>query len=250
MLTLAGWPDAEAQRHSRSSPSRPSIAEASWTQVEQRDPGQDLQPDDAWRSWQTCARLRLEPLSGGRATWPGRQRVIVSDNTAFPKIAAIFADTPLRPLKAWQAFTRDRPAAPYLSKRFVDARFEFRNKTLSGQPEQQPRWKRAVRVDRRRPRRGGGPGLCRRLLPAGVQGQDGGAGRQPQDRPPARIENLDWMSAADQGQGAGQAGQLTVKIGYPDKWRDYSDAESAPDDLYGDVERAATFEWDYARWRG
>ncbi len=74
----------------------------------------------------------------------GAPRIIVTTNTAFPKFAKIYADTPLETLKAWEAFHVTDDAAPYLSKRFVDARFEFRNKELAGQPEQQPRWKRGV----------------------------------------------------------------------------------------------------------
>jgi putative endopeptidase len=70
--------------------------------------------------------------------------VVVTTNTAFPKFAKVYADTPLDTLKAWQAFKVADGAAPMLSKRFVDASFEFRNKTLAGQPEQKPRWKRGV----------------------------------------------------------------------------------------------------------
>ena len=58
--------------------------------------------------------------------------MILGDNTAFPAKAKIFADTPVETLKAWQAFHTTDDSAPLLSKSFVDARFEFRNKTLNG----------------------------------------------------------------------------------------------------------------------
>ncbi|KAK0349376.1 hypothetical protein LTR94_033386, partial [Friedmanniomyces endolithicus] len=66
------------------------------------------------------------------------------ENTAIPGIAQVFADTPIETLKAWQAFQTVDQASPYLSDAFVDSRFEFRGKTLRGQPENRPRWNRGV----------------------------------------------------------------------------------------------------------
>jgi putative endopeptidase len=71
-------------------------------------------------------------------------RVIVSEKSAFPRIVAVYAATPVEVIKAWQAFTIADNAAFYLSKPFSTARFEFRDKMLSGQPEEAVRWKRAI----------------------------------------------------------------------------------------------------------
>jgi putative endopeptidase len=59
----------------------------------------------------------------------------------------------------------------------------------------------------------------------------------------ARIEHLDWMSPETKAKALEKLGKFTVKIGYPDKWRDYSALRVKDDDLYGDVERASAFEW-------
>ena len=91
-------------------------------------------PGFPWKQFLTEARLA------------STDKVIVSEKSAFPKIAAIFADTPIDTLQAWLAFTLVDNAAFYLSKPFADAAFEFRNKTLFGQPEQAVRWKRALRA--------------------------------------------------------------------------------------------------------
>src|SRR5206468_8317779 len=72
------------------------------------------------------------------------QRIVLQENTAIPKIAAIYAKTPLETLKAWEAFSVADQAAPYLSTAFEQAHFAFREKTLQGQPEQRARWKRGV----------------------------------------------------------------------------------------------------------
>ena len=72
------------------------------------------------------------------------ERVVVAEKSAFPKIAKVFAETPVDVLQAWQTFAVADHAAPYLAKPFADAAFEMRKKTLSGQAQQQVRWKRAV----------------------------------------------------------------------------------------------------------
>src|SRR6185503_10815012 len=72
------------------------------------------------------------------------ERAVVRQNTSLPKIAKIFADTPVETLKAWSAFNLVDDAAPLLSKRFADTQWEFRAKFLNGAQEQRPRWKRAV----------------------------------------------------------------------------------------------------------
>ena len=71
-------------------------------------------------------------------------RVVVVEKTAIPKIAAVYALTPVATLKAWHAFHLADSAAPYLSKRFVGANCEFHSRTMTGVAEQPERWKRAV----------------------------------------------------------------------------------------------------------
>jgi putative endopeptidase len=60
-----------------------------------------------------------------------------------------------------------------------------------------------------------------------------------------RIEKLTWMSPATKAKAQEKLSKFTVKIGYPDKWRDYSGLELKADDLYGNVERAVAFDWAY-----
>ena len=78
----------------------------------------------------------------------------------------------------WAAFHVIDSAAPYLSKRFDDAHFAFHNRELAGQPEQRPRWKRAVGLVNGVARRIGRPDLRRRVLSCAIQGQNGGSGRR------------------------------------------------------------------------
>src|SRR6185295_4182767 len=91
-----------------------------------------LAPDFPWDAWLRSARLS------------GVKRVVVAEKSAFPLLARIFAETPVATLQASQAYDVADSASPYLSHAFADEYFEMHNKTLSGQPSQQTRWKRGV----------------------------------------------------------------------------------------------------------
>ena len=140
-------------------------------------------------------------LGDGASAWS------CSENTAFPKIAAIFAATPVETLQAWAGLPRRRQrralSSPAASSTPAST---SATRPCAGQQEQRPRWKRAVGLRRRRHGRGGRPALCRRILPAGVQGQDGGAGRQPARGAARRASSsVDLDERRDQGQGAAEA---------------------------------------------
>ena len=139
-----------------------------------------------------------------------------------------------------QAFHVVDSAAPFLSKRFDDAHFDFRNQELAGQPEQRPRWKRGVDFVNSVLGEAVGRIYVAEYFPPAVQGQDGGPGRRLQTALDARIETLDWMSAADQGQGAGEAVQADGQDRLSGQVARLFGADFvAADDLYGDVARAA-----------
>ncbi len=142
MLTLLGWPEAGA-RGREILAFESSIAKASWTKTQQRDPIatynpmsiaalETFAPGFPWRPFLTEAgAAKLD-------------RVIVAEKTAFPEIATIFAKTPVKTLQAWLAFTVADDAGPYLPAVFAAAWFDLRQKTLSGQQQPAARWKRGV----------------------------------------------------------------------------------------------------------
>ncbi len=174
----------------------------------------------------------------------------------FPKIAELFDKASLETLQAWQAFNIADHAAPYLSKAFVDALFEMRNKTLSGQAEQKVRWKRGVQAVS-----GGDYGAGDRYDRFGNLGWAVGQLYSAKYFPPAakakieelvtnlkvamheRIKGLDWMGEATKVQALKKLDTYNIKVGYPDKPRDYSNVEIRDDDLVGNVRRAAVADW-------
>jgi putative endopeptidase len=144
MLGLAGWANPEKAAADLVA-METRMAEAHWSRAESRNRDKTYNP-------MTVADLEREaPGFDWKAFFASAgvekaERAIVQQNSAFPKLAKIFAETDLDTLKAWQAFRTTDNAASLLSKRFDDAHFEFRSKFLSGQPEQRNRWKRAIAV--------------------------------------------------------------------------------------------------------
>lgn len=254
LLHLIAWPEAET-RAGDIVKLETRIAAASWTKAQDRDPIatynpmsladlQKLAPNFPWRKFLAEAEL-------GKV-----DRVIVAEKSAFPKIASIYAGASLETLRAWQAFAIADHAAPYLSKPFADAFFEMRNKTLSGQAEQQVRWKRGVHAVS-----GGDYGAGDRFDRFGNLGWAVGQLYTAKYFPPeakakieelvanlkvamhARIEALDWMGAGTKVQALKKLDTYNIKVGYPDHPRDYAKVEIRDDDLIGNVRRAAGADW-------
>ena len=218
------------------------IAQASWSVAEERDVDKTynaMSPDElaAYAPGFDFKRL-LQAAGLGDVS-----RVVLTDNTAFPKIAKIFAATPLDTLKAWQAFHVVDNAAPYLSKRFVDAHFAFHGQTLGGQPQNRPRWKRGVGFVEGALGEAVGRLYVARYFPPEAKAKIDDLVHQLRIALGHRIERLTWMSPATKTKALEKLAKFTVKIGYPVKWRDYSALTLTADDLYGDAERSAAFEW-------
>ena len=256
LLRLVDWPEPK-ERARDIVLLETSIAEVSWTKTEERDPVATYNP------------MSPESLSGFAPDFPWKEflaaagagkldRVIVAEKSAFPRIAAIFGRTPVKTLQAWLAFTVADNAAPYLSKPFADASFEMRQKSLSGQLQQTARWKRAVHAVS-----GGDVGTGDRFDRFG--NLSWGVGQLYAERyfPPeskaaiealvlnlkaafrTRLEKLDWMGPKTRAQALKKLDTYTIKVGYPDRQRDYSKLEIRADDLIGNVRRAAAADWTF-----
>ncbi len=151
------------------------------------------------------------------------------------------------PLAVWRDYLRARvldAAAPYLSGGFVDADFAFHGRTLSGARQQQPRWRRAVDLlDQAMGQAVGRLYVQRHFKPEAKARMDELvhnleiAYRQA-------IGELDWMSDATRKEAQAKLADFTAKIGYPDKWRDYSALVVREADLLGNVRRANRFDYE------
>ncbi len=243
MLALAGWPDAEANAASIVA-LETRIAEVSWTRTDYRDPVKSYVPTtvaalvkDApgfdWRAFLTAADLGA------------REEIVLGTSTSLPKIAAIYAQTPLDTLKAWEAFHTVDAAAPTLSKAFVQARFDFRSKELGGQPELAARWKRGVRTVNGQLGEAVGEVYVAKYFPPSSKAKMEALIGDLKSAFAKHIEGLTWMGPESKKEAMAKLARYDVQVGYPKKWRDYSGLEIRPDDAYGNGERSVAFEWDY-----
>jgi putative endopeptidase len=243
MLRLIGWEEPEKNAADVVA-METKIADAHWTRAESRNRDKTYNP---------ATVADLEKNSPGfpwtvyfkEAAIDKADRAVVRQNTALPKLASIFAETPVATLKAWEAFSVADDAAPYLSKRFVDANWEFRSKFLNGTEEQRPRWKRAVDAAENAMGEAIGRTYVAEYFPPESKAKMEKLVADLRAAMKGRIENLQWMGPETKARALEKLSKFGVKIGYPSKWRDYSALVVREGDLAGNAERAAKFEWDY-----
>jgi putative endopeptidase len=243
LLGLAGWPQAVKQAAAIVE-LETQIALVSWTRVEQRD---------AVKTWNPVTRAELAALSPGfpweaffkAADLPNVKDFVIGEPSAFTRIGEVFALTPIETLQAFCAFHVADQAATKLPKAFDQAHFEFWDKTLSGQPEQEPRWKRGVRIVNGTLGEIVGRLYVEKYFPATSKAKMEALVADLVKAMGARIDRLDWMGPATKKRAQEKLAKFNVKIGYPDQWRDYSALTVDAGDVYGNVERAAAFEWNF-----
>ncbi|HEV7238734.1 MAG TPA: M13-type metalloendopeptidase [Thermoanaerobaculia bacterium] len=241
MLQLGGWSEPE-KNAAEIVALETKIAEAHWTRAEGRDRDKTYNP-------MTVAELEKNapgfPWSVyfKEAGTDKAERAIVRQNTAFPKLAKIFADTPVGTLQAWQAFHVVDDASPLLSKRFADANWEFRSKFLGGAQEQRPRWKRAVGASEGAMGEAIGRTYVTEYFPPDSKAKMEKLVADLRIAMKNRIENLEWMGPETKAKALEKLSKFGVKIGYPSKWRDYSKLEVREGDLVGNTGRTAKFDW-------
>ena len=243
MLRMVAYPNA-AQTARDIVALETRIAEVHWTRIERRD---------STKTYNPMTQAELTAYAPG-FDWKGfldgahaehASKIIVNENTAFPKIARIFADTPLETLKAWETFRTADQAAPYLSKAFVERQWQFRARDLSGAQGQRPRWKRAIGAVEGSLGEALGRTYVATYFPPESKAKMETLVADLRAALKIRIDNLTWMSPETKVKAQEKLSKFGVKIGYPEKWRDYSALTVKANDLYGNAERSSAFDWAY-----
>jgi predicted metalloendopeptidase len=157
----------------------------------------------------------------------------------FGKLAA---KTPLPVWKAYLKWQVLRDYARFLSKAYVDERFAFYGTTLSGVPENRPRWQRGVALVDESIGEALGKVYAEKYFPPSSKARMEKLVANLLLAFKQSIDSLDWMGPETRKEAHAKLAKITPKIGYPAKWRDYSTLEMAPDDLVGNVMRANRFE--------
>ena len=217
------------------------LARASLTRVERRDPyklfhkmdraGVDrLTPHFTWGPF-----LKQMKLSGANS-------FNVTDPKFYAALDKLLAAISLQDLKAYLRWHSMHAASPYLASRFEDERFAFFDKTLRGVPQQKPRWKRCVQqVDALLGEALGQEFVARTFGPE-LKAATLFMTRQIEQAMHEDIEALPWMSSATKQQALAKLAAVVNKIGYPERWRDYSSVAIGRDDYFGNALRAIEFE--------
>ncbi|MGA9342456.1 MAG: M13 family metallopeptidase [Rhodanobacteraceae bacterium] len=169
----------------------------------------------------------------------------LSQPTFFAEVDKMLADVPI---EQWQAYLRFHvvdQAAPYLSKPFEDENFAFNDMTLNGQQAQKPRWKRVLGAINDDMGMALGELYVAKAFPPEAKQRAEALVHNVQAALKSRIENLDWMSDATKQKALEKWGTFLPKIGYPEKWRNWSGLTIVPDQYFTNVAAATKFDYDY-----
>ncbi len=241
LLTLAGEPNAD-QRAKAIMAFETEMAKVQWAPEDSRE------ADKIYNKW-TSADFGTKAPGFGWGTYlsglgyDGQQAFLVAQPSAFTGEAKLFADTPLAVLQDYMTVRVLDDYARYLSKDFVDTGFAFHGTELSGTPQNQPRWKRGVNLVSVKMGEAVGQVYVTKYFPPEAKATADALVHNIIAAMGTRLKNLAWMDPATKEKALQKLAAFTPKIGYPDKWRDYSTLEIRQGDLVGNVARANAFEY-------
>ena len=230
VLSLAGVADSTAVAANTLAVEE-FLAQISWTREQERDVQAQYNP------------LAPEQLS---ATYPGfdfaglfqaiglpeMEKVIVCEPSFFQGFAEFFGKTDVAVLKDYVTAHLVSGACSSLSDDFYDASFDFYSRQMSGIQEQKPRWKRAMQVPNSILGEAVGQMYVARYFPESSKKKMMALVENLRAAWSEHIDSLDWMSDSTKVRAQEKLAAFTVKIGYPDKWKDYSTLEIDPSKSY------------------
>lgn len=244
MFALFGYADAEAKAETVLR-LETRLAGAAFNNVELRDPQtnynkmsiaglQDLVPQVDWNTYFAAMNIAPDSLSVGQVRH-------------LQEAGKMLADEPLEDLKTlfiWQAIDG---CASYLTSEIYAENFNFYGKVLSGREEPSPLWKRSVGIVNGTLGEAVGQMYVKKYFPEENKERMLALVKNLQKALGERIENLEWMSDETKAKAIEKLNAFTIKIGYPDTWRDYTALDIDPAlPYYANLQRAAKFEQDYS----
>ena len=193
-----------------------------------------LTPTFNWDLWQKGSQISAETLFES----------VVMTPSFFEGIASVFNEANLANLKLWTAWQVINSMAPYLSSEFVQTRFDFYGTKLTGQPEMRARWKRGVQLVEGSLGEAVGEIYVEKHFPPAAKGRMDDLVKWLIEAYRVSIENLEWMTAETKAKALVKLSKFNPKIGYPNKWKDYSALTIKRDDLVGNVRRSNAWQTD------
>lgn len=219
------------------------IAKVHWTRIDSRD---------ADKTYNKMTLAQLQALAPGfdfagvlKANGIKANELLVAQPTAIKGEAALIAQTPLAVLKDQLLIRSLSNYADYLPETIATTDFAFYGTTLSGTPEREERWKRAVDFVKNSLGEEVGKVYVAKYFPPETKAAADRLVKNIIAAMGRRIDGLTWMSAEAKARAHEKLAAFTPKIGYPDKWRDYTGLDVKSDDLFGDAWRSNQFDYDY-----
>ena len=242
VLELAGEQSTKARQDARVVMRlETEFANASLTRVEQRDPYKlkhkmslaeldQLAPNFDWAAFYR---------EGG---YPKFVVLNVEEPSFFKEVNSLLASELLEDWKTYLRFHVIDAASPYLSSNFVDENFEFYRKYLRGAKEQQPRWRRCVSYTDHNLDDALGQAYVGKVFSPELKASTLDMVQRIEHAMELRIHGLDWMSPETKQQALAKLQGIRNKIGYPEKWRDYSSIKLIRDSFFSDIQSTSEFE--------
>ncbi len=207
------------------------LAEVSWTSVENRDytkqynPMSTAQVEKAYPGFDFASYFKTCGI-------PDVDKIIVMQPSFFEGFSKLFASTDLETLKAYMAASLISGACTAVSDEYYDAYFDFFSRQMTGTTEKKPRWKRAMSVPNSILSEAVGQMYVAKYFPESSKQQVLDLVENLRTALGEHISNLDWMGDATKAYALDKLAAFTVKIGYPDKWKDYSGITVDPQQPY------------------
>jgi putative endopeptidase len=223
------------------------MAVASWPAADRRDAEKTynpiaiselkkLAPQFPWASYLDAGGLSPTSPHGERI-------VVVAEKSAFPKLAAVFAATPVAVWRDYLTVRYLHSFAPYLPHAVDQTDFEFYGKTIQGKQQQLDRATRGVELLDNDMGEALGKLYVARYFPPEAKAKALVLVRNLLAAYDADIQTLSWMTPATRAKAREKLHAYMLKVGYPDHWRDYSALAIDRNNLIGDVKNATQFEW-------
>ena len=232
IFTLAGYDEAAAaQAAADALEVEDSLAEVFFSNVEQRDIPAQYNPMTRAEFAKAYDAIDWDVYFEGMGL-PDADRMIVQQKRVMERVNQLFKTLPLDKIRHYLAAQIINGGASSLSDDFQTASFEFYGRTMSGQQEQKPRWKRAMSVPNGLLGEAVGEMYVAKYFPEKDKQRMTELVKNLQTSLSQHIAALDWMSDATKAKAQEKLSSFTVKIGYPDKWKDYSTLTIDPSKSY------------------
>ena len=242
LADMVGLPDAKDLAESVMD-LETALANVSWDRVTNRDAEKTYNMMSLASVSESSPGFDWAPfLEGFGVSKNSLEEVIVRQPSFVTGAADLWTALPLQQWKNWLLIHVVSSLSPYLTEAIVEQNFDFYGRTLSGTPALRDRWKRGVALVQGAVGESVGKIYVERHFPPTSKDRMVTLVENLVEAYRQSINDLDWMSPTTQEKAQTKLGKFVAKIGYPNKWKDYSSFETKPDDLVGNVLRSN--EWD------